>query len=315
MFNRILASFSLIAAMSVGVGSAAADWPEKPIKFVVPYSTGGGFDTYVRAIAPEMEKILGVQVVPENIPGAGGQKGSATVYRSKPDGYTIGIMNIPGLTVPPLLGKKVAYNLDDMTWIGNLAKSTYAIAVKADSPINSLEELCSLGRPAKFSDTGPTSTSSVTSQISMSLINCPITNVTGYKGSSGATVAVMRGEVDATLKPISSLRKYVKSGDMKFIVTFENKPSLKGVPSSRDLGHDEFEKLTLYRIVGGPPGLPSDITKKLSDALYQAATSATVQEWSKKSKKPLEPLDSVEATKIMAELSGFYAKYKSILAN
>ncbi len=64
----------------------------------------------------------------------------------------------------------------------------------------------------------------------MSLINCPITNVTGYKGSSGATVAVMRGEVDATLKPISSLRKYVKSGDMKFIVTFENKPSLKGVP-------------------------------------------------------------------------------------
>ena len=88
----------------------------------------------------------------------------------------------------------------------------------------------------------------------MSLINCPITNVTGYKGSSGATVAVMRGEVDATLKPISSLRKYVKSGDMKFIVTFENKPSLKGVPSSRDLGHDEFEKLTLYRIVGGPPG-------------------------------------------------------------
>ena len=141
MFNRILASFSLIAAMSVGVGSAAADWPEKPIKFVVPYSTGGGFDTYVRAIAPEMEKILGVQVVPENIPGAGGQKGSATVYRSKPDGYTIGIMNIPGLTVPPLLGKKVAYNLDDMTWIGNLAKSTYAIAVKADSPINSLERI------------------------------------------------------------------------------------------------------------------------------------------------------------------------------
>ena len=59
-----------------------------------------------------------------------------------PDGYTIGIMNVPGLTVPPMLGKKVvAYNLEDTTWIGNLAKSTYAIAVKADSPINSLAEL------------------------------------------------------------------------------------------------------------------------------------------------------------------------------
>ncbi len=313
MLKRVVASLSVTAAIAVLAGSAVAAWPEKPIKFVIPYSTGGGFDTYVRAIAPEMEKILGVQVVPENIPGAGGQKGAATVYRADPDGYTIGILNVPGLTVPPMLGKKVSYNLDDMTWIGNLATSTYSIAVKADSPINSLKDLCSLGRPAKFSDTGPTSTSSVTSQISMSLINCPITNVTGYKGSSGATVAVMRGEVDATLKPISSLRKYVKSGDLKFIVTYEAKPSIKGVPSSRELGYDEFEKLTLYRIVGAPPGLPKEIADKLSDALFQAANSPAIQEWSKKSRKPLDPIGGAESAQIMKDLSDFYAKYKSIL--
>lgn len=315
MSKRILASLSLAAAMFVGVGSAAADWPEKPIKFVVPYSTGGGFDVYVRAVAPEMEKILGVEVVPENIPGAGGQKGAATVYRSAPDGYTIGIFNVPGLTVPQMLGKKVSYNLEDTTWIGNLAKSTYAIAVKADSPINSLADLCALGRPAKLSDTGPSSTSSVTAKIAMSLIDCPIQNVTGYKGSSQTIIAVMRGEVDATLKPISSLRKYVASGDMKFIVTFENKASLEGVPSSRDLGHDAFEKLTLYRIVGAPPGLPKEIADKLSDALMRAANSPAVQEWSKKTKKPLDPIDGEAATVLMQDLSNFYTKYKSILAN
>jgi len=204
MSNRIIVSLSCAAVILFGVGTATADWPEKPIKFVVPYSTGGGFDVYVRAVAPEMEKILGVPVVPENIPGAGGQKGAATVYKSEPDGYTIGIFNVPGLTVPPLLGKKVAYDLDQITWLGNLAKDTYSIAVKADSPINSLKDLCSLGRPAKFSDTGPASTSSVTAKISMSLIDCPMTNVTGYKGSSQTIVAAMRGEVDATLKPIGS---------------------------------------------------------------------------------------------------------------
>ena len=75
MSNRIIVSLSCAAVILFGVGTATADWPEKPIKFVVPYSTGGGFDVYVRAVAPEMEKILGVPVVPENIPGAGGQKG------------------------------------------------------------------------------------------------------------------------------------------------------------------------------------------------------------------------------------------------
>ena len=315
MVKRVLASLSISAAMVMAAGAANADWPEKPIKFVVPYSTGGGFDVYVRAVAPEMEKILGVPVVPENIPGAGGQKGAAAVYKADPDGYTIGIFNVPGLTVPQLLGKKVAYDLDKVTWLGNLAKDTYSIAVKADSSINSLKDLCSLGRPAKFSDTGPASTSSVTAKISMSLIDCPMTNVTGYKGSSQTIVAAMRGEVDATLKPIGSLRKYVKSGDMKFIVTYENKPSIKGVPSSRELGHNEFEKLTLYRIVGGPPGLPKDVANKLADALLRAANSEAVKEWSTKSKKPLDPIGGDEATVLMKDLSDFYSKYKSILAN
>jgi len=314
MSNRIIVSLSCAAVILFGVGTATADWPEKPIKFVVPYSTGGGFDVYVRAVAPEMEKILGVPVVPENIPGAGGQKGAATVYKSEPDGYTIGIFNVPGLTVPPLLGKKVAYDLDQITWLGNLAKDTYSIAVKADSPINSLKDLCSLGRPAKFSDTGPASTSSVTAKISMSLIECPMTNVTGYKGSSQTIVAAMRGEVDATLKPIGSLRKYVKSGDMKFLVTYENKPSIKGVSSSRELGYNEFEKLTLYRIVGGPPGLPKDVADKLADALLKAANSDAVKEWSTKSKKPLDPIGGAEASALMRDLSVFYAKYKTILA-
>ncbi len=89
-----------------GHGAAGAGGvPGKTDHFVVRYSPGGGFDAYARAIAPELEKALGVEVVVENIPGAGGQKGAATIYRADPDGYTIGIWNIPGLTVPQLLGK------------------------------------------------------------------------------------------------------------------------------------------------------------------------------------------------------------------
>ncbi|MBD3677923.1 MAG: tripartite tricarboxylate transporter substrate binding protein [Rhodobacteraceae bacterium] len=301
------------AALLATTGAALADWPEKPITFVVPYSPGGGFDSYVRAVAPEMEKILGAEVVVENIPGAGGQKGAATVYRADPDGYTIGIWNVPGLTVPQLLGKSSGYDLTDVTWIGNLATSKYALAVQADSEFDSLEALCSQGEPFKHSDTGPASTSSVTARISMSLIDCPIMNVTGYKGSTDTIVGLMRGEVDATIKPIASLLKYQKSGDVKILMTFENERTLADVPTSTELGYTDFANFDLRRIVGGPPGIPADIQAKLSEALIGAANSAAVQEWSASSNRPLDPVGADEASAIMSNLMEFYTQYKDVL--
>lgn len=301
-------------ALALSGTAALAEWPEKPVSFVVPYSPGGGFDSYARAVAPEMEKALGVEVVIENIPGAGGQKGASTVYRADPDGYTIGIWNVPGLTVPQLLGKSSGYDLTDVTWIGNLATSKYALAVQAGSDYDSLEDLCSLGQPFKHSDTGPASTSSVTARIAMATIDCPILNVTGYKGSTDTIVGLMRGEVDATIKPIASLLKYAESGDVEILMTFEDERTLPDVPTSTELGYDNFANFTLRRIVGGPPGIPAEIQAKLSDALIQAANSEAVQEWSASSNRPLDPVGAEEAAAIMTRMMDFYSEYKDVLA-
>ncbi|MCG6901256.1 MAG: tripartite tricarboxylate transporter substrate binding protein [Rhodobacter sp.] len=302
------------AALAVSAGAAMAEWPDKPIKFIVGYSPGGGFDAYARALAPELEKSLGVEVVVENVPGAGGQKGAATIYRADPDGYTIGIWNIPGLTVPQLLGKANGFDLNDVTWLATLGNSRYALAVKADSEYQKLEDLCSLGRPFKHSDTGPASTSSVTAYIAMNLIDCPIINVTGYKGSSDTIVALMRGEVDATIKPIASLNKYVKSGDVRLLMTFEDTPSVEGVPSSGEAGYPDFSKFQVVRVIGGPPGIPADIAARLSEAVVAAASSDTVQEWSVSSKRPVDPVGPEETRALMDELMGFYTTYKDLLA-
>ncbi len=303
-----------LAATVAGPVLAQDDWPSEPITFVVPYSPGGGFDSYVRAVAPELERILGTEVVVENIPGAGGQRGASTVYRADPDGYTIGIWNVPGLTVPQLMGQSSGYDLTDVTWIGNLASSNYALAVQADSEFNSLEDLCSQGKPFKHSDTGPASTSSVTARIAMSLIDCPIQNITGYKGSTDTIIGLMRGEVDATIKPIASLLKYVESGDVKLLMTLEDERSLPDVPTSTELGYEQFAKFNLRRIVGGPPGIPDDIRDKLSAALIEAANSPAVQEWSNSSNRPLDPVGAEEASAEMSELMDFYTQYKDILA-
>jgi tripartite-type tricarboxylate transporter receptor subunit TctC len=305
---------SVLAALALSPTVASAEWPEKPITFVVPYSPGGGFDSYARAIAPEMEEVLGVEVVIENIPGAGGQKGASTVYRSDPDGYTIGIWNVPGMTVPQLLGRASGYDLNNVTWIGNLATSKYALAVQTGSEFESLEDLCGMGEPFKHSDTGPSSTSSVTARVATATIDCPIMNVTGYKGSTDTIVGLMRGEVDATIKPLASILKYADSGDVEILMTFEDERTLPEVPTSTELGYENFANFTLRRIVGGPPGIPADIQAKLSDALIEAAMSDAVQEWSASSNRPIDAVGAGEAAEIMTRLMGFYSSYKDVLA-
>ncbi len=303
------------AVLSLAALPAAAEWPnDKPITFVIPYSPGGGFDTIVRTFAPALEKVLGAEVVPENIPGAGGTRGAQTVHRAEPDGYTIGIYNIPGFTVNQVLGMDMGFDLDEVTWIANLATDRYAIAVKADSEIDTFAELCDMGREVKMSDTGASSTASVSTRVSFALIDCPLIDVNGYEGSNDAMIAVMRGEVDGTLKPISSLKKYIDSGDLKYIVTYTQDEAVEGIESTGQIGHDDLANLDIRRVIGGPPGIPEDIRQRLSEAFIEAASLPEVQEWAAGAGVDLEAIGGEETAAMMSRLATFYAEYKDILA-
>lgn len=302
-----------LALVSLWAGPAQAQYPDDGnVTFVVPYSAGGGFDTIARIFAPEVEQALGATVVPENIPGASGTRGGQSVARAKSDGYTIGIYNIPGLTVAETVGRDIGFSLNDVTWIANLAASKYAIAVKADSPIQSLDDLCNLGRPIKLSDTGKDSTSSITAVIAFDIIGCDIINVTGYGGSNDTMIAVMRGDVDATLKPISSLAKYTKSGDLRIIVSLTDEPIADGVVTTTELGYADLSKFGLNRVVGGPPNMPADVVEKLAGSFQAAVNSDAVKAWAESTGTVLDFRDA-EATKaMMDEISSFYLQYKSL---
>ncbi len=305
----------LLALALLAPAPAMAEFPtDKEITFVIPYNPGGGFDTIVRTYAPALEKALGATVVPKNIAGASGTRGGQAVYRADPDGYTIGIFNIPGLTVSEALNRDIGFTLSEITWIANLAEEQYAIAVKGDSPIKSLKDLCSLGRAIKLSDTGVDSTSSITSVIAFKIIGCEINNITGYGGSNDTMIAVMRGDVDATLKPISSLAKYTKTGDLRLIVTLTDKAAVDGVPSTSELGYPELAKFTINRVVGGPPGMPAEVAARFSEAFRAATESEEIQSWATSTKKRLSFKDAAATAAMMRDLSDFYVQYKDLLA-
>jgi tripartite-type tricarboxylate transporter receptor subunit TctC len=311
--SKFLARF-LTILVALCAGMAQAEWPhDKPIKFIIPYGPGG-FDSFVRIVSPGMEMYLGAVVVPENRPGAGGRIAANTVYRAKPDGYTIGIWNMPGMTLPAIVGEKVRYDLDKLTWIAQLGHDGYGLAVRTDSPIRSLEDLCDLGRQATFSAQGGlTETASIATVITMVELGCPYKLVTGYQGSSQATLAVMRGDVDARINPIGSLLPYVDSGDVRLLVTFEEQRSVAGVPTIAELGHGEFVNFGLRRIVAGPPGMPEDIRDRLSAAMIEAMQSDEAHEWSRNTNNPFSPLDSRQTASAMQDVMRFYEQYGGLL--
>lgn len=311
-----LAGAGLAAAMALLASPAFAEWPQDDrISVIIPYSPGGGFDTYVRALAPLLEKELGegAKVVPENMPGAGGNKGAASLARAKPDGYTIAMLNIPGLNVAKIRGDQLTFDPDAFTWLANLGTDTYGIGVPGGSEVDTVEELCDLGRPVKIAQTGPSSTGYIATRIAFQIMDCPIDIVSGYEGSSDIIVAVMRGEVDATVRPLGSMEKYVDTGDLKIIMTFEEESSIDGVPSAGELGHSDIAELNLERMIAAPPGLPEELTQKLSQAIVNAASSAEYQEWAKSTNNPVEPVGAQEAKARYDRLTEFYTRNREAL--
>ncbi|HEY9529915.1 MAG TPA: tripartite tricarboxylate transporter substrate binding protein [Burkholderiales bacterium] len=303
------------AAALLPAACLAADFPQKNIEFIIPFGPGGGFDRTVRAIAPFMEKQLGgkVSVLPRNVPGAGGKRGMATVYRAKPDGYTIAIANIPGAAIPALTGEKVEYDINKLTWIARLATEEYTLAVATKSSIRSIEDLRKLGRPVKMPSTDFGSTAYAGMAIFGEMLKFPVQHLTGYKGTNDYIVAVVRGDGDATTGPISTMGKFVESGDMRALFTTEEKSTLKGVPTIAELGYPDLTGLGVDRFVVGPPGLPPAIIKALSDAMAKAVQDPELQAIAEKSRQPFAFLPPDKAKANADRSLALYARYKAAL--
>jgi tripartite-type tricarboxylate transporter receptor subunit TctC len=145
--------------------AADSEFPGRNIDFIIPKAPGGGFDNLVRVIAPALEKFLPrkVNVVPDNIPAGGGGKGIGQLYRARPDGYTIGAVDIPGSFILQERQKQSGsgFDLSKITWLCAMGLPEYfCLGVGANSPLKSLDDLKALSRTraVKFTSSGPEGT-------------------------------------------------------------------------------------------------------------------------------------------------------------
>ena len=243
---------TLIALISFFIASfsVSAQYPEDDITVIIPYSAGGGFDSYVRGVLPAIQKYLpnSINLIPRNMPGAGGRKGATAIFRARPDGYTIGAFNLPGLLLPHLLEENVGYDLSEVSWLGRISEDRYSIVVASSSDINSIDDLRALGRPILFTVTGVHSSAHAATMITTNVLGLNARFITGYEGSQNYVLAVVRGDGDVALGPSTSVRSYTETGDLKVIASLSDISPIEGVDTAADLGKPELAKLNVQRL-------------------------------------------------------------------
>jgi tripartite-type tricarboxylate transporter receptor subunit TctC len=284
------------------------EFPNREIRWIIPYSPGGGFDTYSRAIANRMPQYLpnSVNILAENVTGAGGRRGANETYRADPNGYTIGIWNMPGMIAAQVV-RETEYDTTEVSWIGRIVQEPYALFAPADGPIQSVEDLENaneeLGRPLRVAGTGPGSTGSLVSILALNAIDVDFEFVFGFAGTQEMAAATLRGETDLYHTSIgsSTAKSFTEGEDGQAIMYYggdDIRPDwLEGVPKAEDVGYESIQGiLANHRMVGGPPGIPEERRSVLESAFLDTVQSDEFSEWAEGAGRPIGPVLNGEET-------------------
>ncbi|MCW2700326.1 MAG: hypothetical protein JWQ45_1861 [Blastococcus sp.] len=289
-----------------GTETAAKSWtPEKDIEWVVPYTPGGGFDTYSRGIAETMQQVAmpdGVNVVVRNTPPL--PQGITTMYTAKPDGYSIGILPMPAASALEIQDPELArWETDKFTVLGSVDENAYVVYVPSDSPFETIEDLIA-AQGLKTVTVEEGSSSALAGQATIAALELDAKVTYGLEGSAEVVTAMLRGDADFIIYGSSDLVGFVESGDIRpllFLGTEDQRPEeltwLADTPGAEEAGYPDLAgAVTELRLIVGPPDMPEDVATWLREAIYSTMTSDEFQAWATKAERPIVPRDWEDAT-------------------
>lgn len=285
IISLVLTIASLLAAPLAAAQSAAQSFPNKPIRFVVPFPPGGGNDILARALAPKMSEILGQQVVIDNRAGAGGNIGADFVAKSPPDGYTIVIASNQ-VTMNPWIYSKLPFDIaKDFSPIAQIASVPMLLAINPEVPAKDLKEFIALAKAKPGSLNYSTPGLGTPQHIAFEVFNfdagVKVTHVP-YKGTSPSIVDLIGGQVQATIGTMASLEQHVKSGKVRAIAvsTPQRSPAMPNIPTIEEGGLKGYNVPLWYSVLA-PANTPKEIVSKISasirDALRDPQTKAQLE--------------------------------------
>ena len=270
----------VFAALIFGAlcGGALAEYPDKPIRLVVPQAPGSNTDLYARVLGAEMSKSLGQQLIIENRPGGAFVIGLDAIAKSPPDGYTIGIGLIGGMALTPHMVGKLPYDvLKDFEPIGMIGRGHLMLAISPQLPVKSVKELIDYARanPGKLSaaSSGNGSPGHIGVELFKSLTGTLITHVP-YRGGAPAINDLMAGRVDLMFEGLASMAPFVLDNRIRGLGVSgpARSPAFPDVPTIAEAGVPGYVAVTWLGVVG-PAKMPRAIVDKLNRAVNDALKS------------------------------------------
>ena len=281
--NRFFSILFFTSSLLAGVQMAGAqsNYPDRPIKVIVPYVAGGAADITARLVAQAMSDSMGQPVVVENKPGANGMIGSDMVAKAAPDGYTLLLTASGPLVINPVLYKKVPFDpIKDFSPISMLITYQYALVVPAKSPIKNIGELVTEARakPKAFSygSTGIGGGGHLAGELFGLLANAEFTHVP-YKGAAPALADLLGGQLTFTFEPLVTGIPLMKAGNLRgFAVSgMKRSKAMPSLPTMNELGYKGFN-ITQFQGLLAPTGTDPAIIRRLNEEAIKALKSPAI---------------------------------------
>jgi tripartite-type tricarboxylate transporter receptor subunit TctC len=288
--QRVLMTAGAIVGVFLLIGIlvsplCAESYPNKPIRFILPYAPGGAVDTVGRIIAQKLSEGLGQPVVTENKPGAGSTIGTEMAVRAKPDGYTL-VIGSASITITPSLYKLNYDTTRDLAPVAMCAMGSQVLLVHPSLPVNDIKELVAYARanPGKlnFGSGGVGNPGHLALELLKNLAQIDLVHVP-YKGAGPAMIGLVSGEVKVQASSIPAAVPHIQSGKVKALAVLSEERStlLSTVPTAKEAGMENLVVTSRYGFLA-PAGTPRDIIDRLNAVWAKAAVMPDTREKLKK---------------------------------
>ncbi len=274
----------------------AQPYPNKPIRLIIPFASGGTADILGRIVATKLAERLGQSLVPENRGGAGGDIGAAVVAKAKPDGYTL-LMPSSSVATSAALNKDLNYDpVKDLAPITTIGQIPLVVIVRASFPAKSIKEFLEYARanPAKlnYASSGVGSAAQLATELFKTRAGLNITHVS-YKSAGEVLTSLLSGQTDVGLVGPPTALAQIQAGKVKALVVLKDGknrvPTLPTVPTTSEAGIDDCESGVWYELFA-PTGTAPTVISRLSVEWSKVAAAPDTIELMKKA--DIEPMSS-----------------------
>ena len=306
---------SILAIALLAAGAASAqDYPNKPIRVIVPYAAGGLPDTITRLIQVKMADSLGQQLVVENRGGAGGISGTEAVAKAAPDGYTLLVADVGQVAINPHIFSKLPYGQKDLVGVGLIGNSALFITLHQSVPANSFKDFIVYvkANPGKvnYGSSGIGSIHHLSMEAFKGAFDLNMVHVP-YKGMGQAVPALLGGQVAMVPSSLPAIEAHVKAGTVKIVAisTAKRSPQTPEVPTVAEMGapgYDFAPEIGLLAPAGTPPAIVARLSAEVAKAVKAPDVAARFRQLG------IDPVgNSPEAYN--AQIRAAYEKYGKVV--